>query len=264
MKNITNNKIAGIALLVIGILLIIYPFLGCVGTENDFQCRMVTLMFSATTTKITIGLLFIIGGIVALIAKQKKVLNTTFVITGVLTLLVLISSFTSYDRKITSCSNSSSVETVMNQGMQISTEINGKKLNITAGPCYERTYSWDNGTCTILQQARSERWYGSLGIYSPSSDDWKAGSCNTLNHAVVEEGQQHFNNMAEASVWMDKLDKSKTVYTNNGLFVSWALSPLEDKQFLSAEVWQIYINNTKPTKLEGAQDEKIKVVKGVQ
>ena len=187
-----------------------------------------------------------------------------------------ISQKPSYDVRRTLCDTHGKVETVMTEGSQIITDIKGKTLNISAGPCYERIYTWESGTCTILQQARTSRWYGSFGIYSPSAMDWKPGSCEELNHAVVEEGQQQFSNVSDALAWLNgkysnwqslpesqwrpTINFSQSAYTSDGLLVSWELSPLEDKKFLNVHVWQVYINGIKPTKLEGAQDSKIKVI----
>lgn len=275
MKNLL--KILGWLILIIGILLIASPYFGCMGTENDFQCLVVSLMFS--TSKIILGCLFLIGGIIILITKPEHRKKSVVIVSIIIVLALLffgISPKVSYNVQRTSCDDLNKVETVMTEGTQIIADTGGKTLNISAGPCYERTYTWENGTCTILQHARKSRWYGSLGIYSPSAMDWKSGSCKELNHAVVEEGQQQFSDVSDALAWLQgKYNNwqslpesqwrpgvylSQSAYTNDGLLVSWELSPLEDKKFLNVSVWQIYINGVKPTKLEGAQDDKIRVI----
>lgn len=258
------HKLIGWAFIIIGVLLIISPYYGCIGTENDFQCVIVSLMFLGP--QITIGWLFLISGIIILAIKpelKKKTIIITSIILVLAILFFWISPKVSYNVGRTSCPGSDKVETVMTEGMQILADFNGQILNISAGPCYERTYTWEGGTCTILQQARTSRWYGSLGIYSPSSMDWKSGSCKELNHAVVEEGQQHFTDLPSAIGYINKLVKSnysQTIYTSDGLVISWRLAPLEDKQFLNVDVWQVYVNGAKPANLEGAQDSKIKII----
>lgn len=261
-EEVNWKKILGWILLIIGILLFISPYLGCMGTENDFQCLMVSLMFSIS--KLVIGLLFLIGGIIILATKQEHKQKSIIIVGAILVLALLffwISPKISYNAERVSCLNSDKVETVMTEGMEIIANFNGDIMKISAGPCYERTYTWEDKTCTILQQPYKERWYGNLGIYSPSKMDWKSGSCGGLVHSLVSEGQQHFENISSAYRWMKSYGSygnySEFIYTNNGLLVVWSR---DYSDMLFVDVWQIYINGTKPTKLEGAQDDKIQVI----
>jgi hypothetical protein len=165
--------------------------------------------------------------------------------------------------KEVACDDSNKTEIVMNKGMEIIVNTEKGVLNISAGPCYERTYILNKIACTILQKSRTERWNGSLGIYSPSAEDWKPENCTGLVHSVVEEGQQHFASLSEVNAWiLDPVMSNyfKSIYTNDGLLISWRLTPLDKSQFLAVNVWQIYINGEKPTKLNGAQDDKIKII----
>ena len=110
---------------------------------------------------------------------------------------------------------------------------------------------------------REKRWYGSLGIYFPGpGDHWNEH--NGITRGVVEEGQQHFETPEQALKWIDEHKSTKYVggrpfmhyaYRNDGLMVGWSKTP-ERKQ-LNVEVWQIYIDGKKPTKLAGSDDEKI-------
>jgi hypothetical protein len=80
---------------------------------------------------------------------------------------------------------------------------------------------------------------------------------------VVQEGQIHFNDMHFVYEWIRRQQRGyarsgKTVWTNDGLLVSWDTVP--GRAQLNADVLLICINGKRPKKLEGATDSAIKVI----
>ncbi|MFC1643464.1 hypothetical protein ACFL1F_00075 [Chlamydiota bacterium] len=131
-------------------------------------------------------------------------------------------------------------------------------ISIESGKGLRRNYTWDGATRSVIMWPRKERWYGSLGLYYTGPGyHWKEH--NGIRRGVVEEGQQHFASKEEAMEWIEKMKNWLfLVYTNDGLLVGFG-KDLKRKQ-LSVELWQIYINDRKPTSLPGAKDEAIKVI----
>jgi hypothetical protein len=104
---------------------------------------------------------------------------------------------------------------------------------------------------------RGERWYGSLGLYFPGpGEHWQEHE--DVSRCVVEEGQQHFKTADDAQEWLADRKYMRYVYRDDGLVVGWK-KVLARKQ-LNVEVWQIYVNGKKPDKLDGSENDKIKVV----
>jgi hypothetical protein len=70
---------------------------------------------------------------------------------------------------------------------------------------------------------------------------------------VVGEGQIHFDDLRFAHEWIRRRPSSyKTVWTNDGLLVSWDMVP--GREQLNVDVWLMCINGKRPTKLDGATD----------
>jgi hypothetical protein len=154
---------------------------------------------------------------------------------------------------VTSATNN---ETVMTEGMHISALTDQGQIIISAGHGYERTYAWGKCYGTVEMWPRTERWYGSLGLYYPGpGSHWK--KCEGILRAVVQEGQQHFKSVQEALDWIHSYTYFKFVYSNDGLVVGWKLVPAREQ--LSAEIWQIFINGKKPTSLPGASANAVRV-----
>lgn len=129
---------------------------------------------------------------------------------------------------------------------------------IKAEEGFKRSYSTSNVNKTFQMFGRDKRWYGSLGMYRPFGD-------RDL-HAVLEEGQQHFNTTEEALAWLDRRKTWNDVrWTRDGLAVAWRDQARPEDGFimLSAEVWQIYIGGRKPRSFPGASDKTI-VVEGAK
>jgi hypothetical protein len=118
---------------------------------------------------------------------------------------------------------------------------------------YRRTYRWGHCQGTVDLEPQNERWYGSLGISFPGPGfHWR--ECEGVARAVVDEGQQHFDTIAEAMRWIEqKGHEMPYVFRNDGLVVGWDTVIPERKQ-LNVEVWQVLIRGNRPTALPGAND----------
>jgi hypothetical protein len=150
------------------------------------------------------------------------------------------------------------IESVMTPGMTITAVTPNGPITIRARSPLRRTYSFDSQTLAVTMTPRAERWYGSLGLYSPgfSLRLWERSG---IYRAVVQEGQQHFNTSAEALQWLNERSWMPFVYRNDGLVVGWSTTP--QRHQLNAEVWQFYVDHQKPVSLQGAQDAKVTIEK---
>jgi hypothetical protein len=120
-----------------------------------------------------------------------------------------------------------------------------------------RYYSFDGITRYVVMIPRPERWYGSLGLYYPGPGFHWLPSHNGISRGVLEEGQRHFDSMEEAMKWLKEASQwYPTVYRDDGLVVAYGKN-LTRKQ-LNVDVWQVYINGQKPTKMEGSNNEAIR------
>jgi hypothetical protein len=143
-------------------------------------------------------------------------------------------------------------ELVMTSGTVIEATTSQGTMQISYVDRLTRRYVWDGYDKTFRHQARQKRWYGSLGMYRPGGD-------GTM-HAVLEEGQQHFSNYAEAKDWIAKQERfTDYVWTRDGLVVGWKQQgrPADGFLALHVDVWQVFIDGKKPTLL-GASPSKIR------
>ncbi len=166
-------------------------------------------------------------------------------------------------------------EAVMVEGMSISFTNSHSSMTVTAGKEFERKYSWAGDSRIVIMQPRKKRWYGSLGMYNPGGfikgelEQWKEH--DGIKRFVVEEGQRHFTNTDEVIKWIHqgsgKPENLDYIYNDSGLVVGVDKQPrsLEERAnsdfpgTLEVDVWQIYINGKKPTKLEGSKNQSISV-----
>jgi len=147
-------------------------------------------------------------------------------------------------------------EMVMSEAMSITATTDEGTITISAGQGFQRSYTWDGATRSVTLWPRWERWYGSLGAYYPGpGEHWKDN--HGITRGVLEEGQQHFQTVQDAMVWIHLPYHTGCVYRNDGLMVCWGRTPARKQ--LNVEVWQIYIAGKKPAQLSGNQDEKILV-----
>jgi hypothetical protein len=149
----------------------------------------------------------------------------------------------------------SKIETVMVPGMRITATTSTGTIAITAVDDLTRSYTWEGATRSVEMDPRTERWYGSLGLYFPGpSDHWQEH--NGITRGVLEEGQQHFKTTQEALHWI-RSRWIPYVYRDDGLVVGWNKT-LPRKQ-LNVEVWQLYVNGKKPQQLPGSQNKQITI-----
>ncbi|MBU4357632.1 MAG: hypothetical protein KJ822_20135 [Proteobacteria bacterium] len=149
---------------------------------------------------------------------------------------------------------------VMTEGMKITASNNVGTITIKAGSGFERSYTWEGDTRSVVMWPRKERWGGKLGLYFPGSGNhWKEH--NRITRAVLEEAERNFNSMEEVVLFVnDSTRKNYTVYRDDGLVVTWhkAIKPSPGAgSTLFVNVWQLYINEKKPTKILGSQNDKI-------
>jgi len=134
-------------------------------------------------------------------------------------------------------------EIVMPPNATISATTKEGKIVIKSGKGLKRYYTWDGATRSVVMWPRSERWFGSFGIYYPGvGSHWMP--VNGISRGVVEEGQQNFDSLEEAEVWLNK-DCQHCVYNDSGLVVSFFKSP--DREQINVDVWQIHIGGKTPS-----------------
>lgn len=147
-------------------------------------------------------------------------------------------------------------ELVMSPGMRIRATTAEGGIEITAGEGLRRSYTWEGATRSVVMVPRSERWYGSLGLYWPGFGyHWREHK--GIARGVLQEGQQHFDSVREALDWIPSQDSYRPVYRDDGLMVGWRKT-LSRKQ-LGVVVWQIYVNGKKPELLPGSTNDAIVV-----
>lgn len=162
-------------------------------------------------------------------------------------------------------------ELVMHEGTVIEASNDNSAIKISAGKGHDRVYEYDR--CVLKSRgmmARYERWFGSLGIYDPAGQStlfYAPTGCKGLSRTVVQEGQIHFDNMQFANAWIRRQEMAtrrsgETVWSNNGLLVSWNAVP--DRRQLNVDVWLICINGRRPEKLDGAMDRAVRVFSSPQ
>jgi uncharacterized protein len=147
-------------------------------------------------------------------------------------------------------------EVVMSPGMKITATTPAGAIAITAVDELTRSYTWEGATRAIEMCPRTDRWYGSLGIFNPGAGEhWR--DHHGITRCVTEEGQQHFKTVEDALKWIKRREWMSFVYGADGLMVGWNKN-LPRKQ-LDVEVWQILIDGKKPKELPGSQDDRIVV-----
>lgn len=141
-------------------------------------------------------------------------------------------------------------EIVLDNGMVVSAATPEGKITISAGPGLLRSVSWDGSKRYLVPNPREKRVYGSKGIFFEGHPEgWKAH--NGITRVKYEEGQRKFENVDDATIWM-QIRRLHYVYTKNGLVVGWKRKPSEAT--LQVEVWQFFIDGEKPEFLPESKD----------
>jgi hypothetical protein len=144
------------------------------------------------------------------------------------------------------------LELVMKEGDRITATTSAGTVEILAGEGLKRTYTWDGESRSASLWARRERWEGSMGGYFPGpGQHWR--DHHGIRRGVLEEGQQHFKNRADAEAWIkEQSGYYATVHSKSGLVVSFDMNPLRKQ--INVKVSQIFINGKVPANLPGAND----------
>lgn len=144
-------------------------------------------------------------------------------------------------------------EVVLCAGDYITAKNNKISIKISAVDGEIRKYKTVRYEVAKKLERRSERWNGSLGLYSPGGKE--------SQHMVLEEGQQFFSSEKEALFWLSLIpggrENINIVYSSDGLVIVWDES---DKHF-SVELWQLYIDRKKPVGLMGSKEQNIRIIR---
>lgn len=144
-------------------------------------------------------------------------------------------------------------EIVMPPNSTIEATTRTGKILVTAGAGLKRSYTWDGVTRSVVMWPRNKRWYGSLGLYYPGPGSHWLPKHGGISRGVLQEGQQHFNTLQEAKVWIENRKQMyPVVYSDDGLLVSYGKTLAREQ--LDVEVWQLLINGKKPERLEGSNN----------
>jgi len=161
-------------------------------------------------------------------------------------------------------------ELVLREGSRLEVTSSEGNIAIVAGKGLARQYQWEGCALDSNMQARPRRWFGSLGAYDPAgrfgkADFLKHPSCKGVSRTVVQEGQIHFPDMETAEEWIRYRPKSwKTVWTNDGLVVSWIISPAQSEGVaiggFSLDLKLVCIKGQRPRTPSGSSDRAVKLV----
>jgi len=148
-------------------------------------------------------------------------------------------------------------ELVLQPGMSVTAESSAGTITVAADDSLKRTYTWEGASRSVELCPRCERWYGNLGAYYPGpGNHWREH--HGITRGVLQEGQQHFENVEEALAWIHKpWHEQRSVYRDDGLFILFAKIP--ERRQINVDVIQIMIGGRKPTTMPGSQNDKIKV-----
>jgi hypothetical protein len=148
-------------------------------------------------------------------------------------------------------------EVVMTPGMEITADTPSGEIKVTAGNGLKRSYTWDGETRSVEMRTRKRKEGRDMGIYFPGpGEHWKEN--HGVTRGVLQEGRLNFNSEEAALKWLsEKPAFIPRVYRRDGLSVWFAKAP--SRRQINVDVFQVYIGNSKPKQLPGAQDENIQV-----
>lgn len=151
-------------------------------------------------------------------------------------------------------------ETVLLNGTQICAFVDNEQLCVTAENKVKRSISFLGKSYSIDMVPRKERWHGILGLTSPNKPA-NIFNDNGINTRIIfTEAQIHYNsiNKAVQNIPFYRNTGINAVYNDNGILVMWRNSTLSNQRVLDISVYQILINNMKPSTLPSSQNDKIK------
>jgi len=147
-------------------------------------------------------------------------------------------------------------ELALMPGDSIIARTNAGTITIHADDALKRTYTWDGESRSVRLWPRKSRWYGSLGAYYPGAGSHWA-PVNGITRGVLQEGQMHFSSTQAALDWLNSPwhEKAGAVYSDDGLFV--LFSKDRSRNQVNVDVFQVYVDGDKPTRLAGSSDRAI-------
>jgi hypothetical protein len=144
--------------------------------------------------------------------------------------------------------------------MEITAEMATGMIKIRAAEKYERFYTWNGATRSAKLWPRTQRWWGSLGIYYPGpGEHWKSNG--GITRGVLGEGVLWFKTVDDAGNWIKRARSTVLdyVFADDGLLIGFGKIPARKQ--LNVEVWQIMIAGEKPRSLAGSQNHLLSVSK---
>ncbi|MCD6475977.1 MAG: hypothetical protein J7K85_06885 [Anaerolineaceae bacterium] len=149
----------------------------------------------------------------------------------------------------------------MTDGMTISVNTKYGEVIISAGKGAKRSYTWEGETLKTELVPRKKRWHGTLGLLD---DNNLRPPHKDVTHMLIEECQIHYSSIVDATRRLNTYEGIEDIYRDDGLFIRFRKEPMvaEGKFYIDISVFQILIDHTKPTKLPGSQNSKIKVTYG--
>jgi hypothetical protein len=149
-------------------------------------------------------------------------------------------------------------EVVMCPGGSLVVDIGDTSFSIKSTGLLTREVTTDRLKQHITLMPRSERWFGSFGLYNPEAGD-------SMSHIVMEEGFQYFNSFDELQQWIASMRRELPLeYTSDGLVVAGRYQTRPPgvsegpKSAMTIYVWRLLINDARPVGLAGANDQRFK------
>ncbi len=147
-------------------------------------------------------------------------------------------------------------ETVLKPGDRLTIKGPEGIMEVKAFDNFGRCFTWEGGTRCVTMLPRTERWYGSLGVYWPGpGDHWK--NHHGITRGVIQEGRQNFANEEEAIRWIREQTWISLFYTKRGIVAGWSKTPARSQ--LNVDVWQILIDGKVPESFPGGSDANISI-----
>lgn len=119
----------------------------------------------------------------------------------------------------------------------------------------ERCFAWEEKHECRTLIPRKERYNGRLGAYDPAETFfWELFT----TRIVSEDSKINFENMQDMKLWL--IQGSSVfdwVYTDDGLVIGFSKST--ERNQINIYVYQLLVNNKKPTEIDGSRPENIKI-----
>lgn len=143
----------------------------------------------------------------------------------------------------------SSNTAVLDADQQVVADTAEGHIKIEAGPGMRRVFNWDGLRRGAIIKARSKPFAGgdSKGIYFDGEPKvWKPAK--GISKLRYEEGRRDFDNVDDAMIWM-QIRRLYYTYNDDGLAIGWK----REGNTLHVELWQFYIDGTKPSSLPDSE-----------